>query len=401
MRRRHPGLTTTVRGENPPRRRGYVLIFVLALTATVAALGWAFLDSHDTILPEAQNRLGALRAQYLAESGIALGMHFLMYPPTTVACGNHWTGGSNIAIDATTDYTTVSVTQDSTDPNLFTIKAAGFAHDFDGVTVLGRRSITAEVIRPSDGKYRIPYAYLGLSDTWLPGTLAVNGDLHVNGQLAAFSWCRGTVSASDYIWWYGGGPPVAVNPYTRPFYAVPSGGVAQYANYTINGVKYTAYAYGKTSMSKSDADTLNALNMSATNPGRIIVTPSGSFQLNKDAALNGTLVVRGDLYVDNTGTRITAQPDYPALVVFGRIFYNRHNAALDCNGSLICTGGVYDQGLVANLSVTGAMILGWGFNSVGSGDDYRATYDCAKATFWNFNRSAERLPITVLSWTEN
>ncbi len=401
MMRQGPDRIPATRGGNPPRRRGYVLIFVLALTATVAALGWAFLDAHDTLLPEARNRLGALRAQYLAESGIALGMHFLMYPPTTVACGHYWTGGSNIAIDAGTDYTNISVTQDATDPNLFTITAAGFAHDFDGVTVLGRRSITAQVIRPSDGKYQIPYAYLGLSDTWLPSTLAVDGNLHVNGQLSAYSWCRSTVSASDYIWWNGSGPPAAVNRYVRPFPATPSGGSAQYANYTINGVKYTAYAYSKTSLSKSDADALNALNWSATNPGRIIITPSGNFQINKDAALNGTLVVRGNLYVDNTGARINAQPDYPALVVFGSIAYNRHNATLDCNGSLVCFGGVYDQGYVTNLSVTGAMILGWGFNSVGSGDNYRATYDCAKATFWDFSRSAERLPMTVLSWTED
>ena len=257
------------------------------------------------------------------------------------------------------------------------------------------------MIRPSDGKYHIPYAYLGLSDTWVPSTLDVYGDLHANGQLSAYAWCKSNVSASDYIWWNGSGPPTSVTPYATPFYAAPSVTAAQFASYTILGVKYTAYtSYAKTNMTSSDATALNAISMSATNPGRIMIMPSGSFTLQKNAKLNGTLVIRGNLYIDNNGVEITPVADYPALVVFGHIIYTNLNAALVCNGSLICLGCVYDNSLVVNLTVTGSMIMGWGFDTVGTGDNLRATYDCAKATFWDFSRSATRLPMTVLNWTE-
>ena len=59
-------------GGCAPRRGAYILIVVLGLTAVVTTLGWAFLDAQSTVVPEAVNWVGAIRSQYLAESGIAL-----------------------------------------------------------------------------------------------------------------------------------------------------------------------------------------------------------------------------------------------------------------------------------------------------------------------------------------
>jgi hypothetical protein len=45
-------------------RRAYILVVVLGFTAVVTALGWAFLAAHSTVMPEAVNRYGGVRAQY-------------------------------------------------------------------------------------------------------------------------------------------------------------------------------------------------------------------------------------------------------------------------------------------------------------------------------------------------
>ena len=141
------------------RRRGYILIVILGFAAVVTALGLSFLDSHSTVMPEAVNAYGAVRAQYVAESGVAIANHFLMYPPTTVTGCGYWTGANNIAVDASNDYTNVTVVQDAGNSDTFTVTAVGVALNPDA-SVRGKRTITAKVVRPAGRMAKIPYALL-------------------------------------------------------------------------------------------------------------------------------------------------------------------------------------------------------------------------------------------------
>ncbi|MBN2560688.1 MAG: hypothetical protein JXQ75_07150 [Phycisphaerae bacterium] len=396
--------------NNEPRtrkrtgRRGYILIVVLGLTAVVATLGWAFLDAHSTIVPEAVNRLAAGRAQYVAESGIDFGTHFLMYPPTTVPKGTYWTGSSGIAVDETADYTDVVVVRDGTDPNLFTITAVGVAHDLDG-SIRGKHTITAEVLVPPKPKWEIPYALYCGKKLEVPATATVHGDIFTVDKLKGSGWCDGNLFATGDIEWTGGGPPASINPNQQPFPA-PLMQPSLYQTYNIRGTQYSAYSsWPHSNIFYWEADQLNAQDWSGTNPGRIIYI-NGDFELEAWVELHGTLVVNGKLSIDGPGIEVTAVDDYPALVVKDQIEFKSYNSGLTVIGSVLCGKEIKDGGKNVFMDVTGACMTQLkdgehGFNTGGSNDTLRFNWDAGRSTFWDFARSADVLPITILSWKEN
>ena len=385
-------------------RRGYILIVVLGLTAIVTTLGWAFLDTHSTVMPAAVNRQAATRAQYLAESGIDIGTHFLMYPPTTVAEGDYWTGATGIAIDATADYTNVSIVQDGGDEDLYMITALGVVHNPDG-TVRAKHQIAAEVLVPEAKKWEIPFAWLGTHTAWLQSPFEIYGDIHSNGNIQAESWCDGALSAVGWVNWFGYGPVTSITEYTDPYLA-PSADPSYYATYTVDGTEYTAFQYPKGEMGNADVDALNAAIDPATNPGRIILGPPGNnlnLVFDQSHVLNGTLVVDGSLEIGlDTVPNIVAVQNYPALVVAGEVFFNQDNAGLDVTGSILCGNVIWDnQKKGISMNVVGAVIAGRGLYLDEVDGLYTFTWDAARATFWNFEGAGEPKPITILSWQEN
>ncbi len=382
------------------RRRGYILIVVLGLTAIVTTLGLAFLDEHSTVMPAAMNRKAATRAQYLAESGIDIGSHFLLYPPTTVAVGDYWTGATGIAIDATADYTNVAVIQDATNEDIFTIKAIGVVHDTDG-TINGKHQIIAKVLLPEIPKWKIPFAWLGTNRAWLMWPFKVYGDIHSNGDLRVESWCNGALSAVNWVNWWGDGPVTSITDWTDP-YPAPSADAAVYATYTLRGTEYTAYVYNHSDMNEGDAVALNAIDMSATNPGRIILAKSGGFKIKSNVNLLGTLVVDGDLRFEENIV-LTAMPNYPALVVEEGIQADGNDSSIQIAGSVLCGEWLWDRNMDrVVVEVTGAVIAGEGLYLEETDGDYKFRWDADRATFWNFeDADADLKPITILEWKES
>jgi len=302
-----------------------------------------------------------------------------------------------LAIDATSDYADVSITPDLNDDTLFTLTALGIAHDFDG-TPKGKHRIAAQAILPDDPQILIPYGLL-TSSVIIPSTVQVVGDIHANSDLVGQGWCNGNVSATGAAVWSGTGPPLSVTSKAAPFTS-PVIDPTFYANYTLKGVTYSAYEWTKLTMSDPDSQALNAMDMSATNPGRVILVP-GNLVFKANVRLTGTLVVMGKLTLGN-GYALTAMPNYPALVVGGDIDFKRDNVAGTVVGSVLCAGRIKDSNMKGVMfRVTGACVTMGGFDLRKSDGSYRFTWDASRATFWNFDMNAERAPITLLSWKEN
>src|SRR5205823_4486234 len=121
----------------------------------------------------------------------------------------------------------------------------------------------------------------------------VTGDIHTNGALTGTGWCNGALSACGTVSWTGTGSPTSSTPSATAVTA-PSTNLMKYAIYTIRGKSYTATAYSSGTMRDTDATALNAIDMSATNPGRIIVATNPPLAFRLNANLNGTLVINGD-----------------------------------------------------------------------------------------------------------
>jgi hypothetical protein len=392
------------------RRKGYILLAVLGIAVIVTALGLSFVESHSTAMPESVNRYGSMRALYLAESGVAIGSHFLMYPPTTVAFGQYYTGANNVAVDATSDYTDIAVLRSDawspakTDLNLYRITATGVAKDPDG-SVRGKRMVTAEVVVPDGAKWRIPYAIIDPNTCTIPANVSIYGDVHANGTLMGYlgSFCNGKVTSSGLATWLGSGPPTSVLS-AQPAYTPPAGTVSKYLNYTIKGKDYSAYtAFSNSQITSADSVALNAIDMSATNPGRIICCKSGTFKIRANADLTGTLIVQGRLEIDDAAPHIIRAVDgFPALIVTGDIKFMNDDASLTVLGTVIC-GGLFDcngkQRIVSN--VTGSLVKSGTFNNVRSDCNVRFTWDVNRSWFWDVESTPTPQPITVLNWKED
>lgn len=402
--------------RNPhSHRRGYILIVILGFAAVVTSLGLAFLDSHSTVVPEAVNRYGAIRAQYMAESGVAIANHFLMYPPTTVSGCAYWPGANNIAVDASSDYTNVTVVQDASNSDVFTVTALGVALNPDG-TVRGKRTVTAKVARPAGRMAKIPYALLGNAGAmagstfgiqWNDPPIKVYGNLHAQGgSMWSAGFCNGAVSATGSVCWSGcggTGPPTSVVAGAASF-SIPPMSPMNYQTYTLNGTTYAAAtaATGDWGVGEGAAITAILDSSMATNPGRVIYR-SGNLRLRTNFNVNCTLAVTGALTIDGTGIQVTAVQDFPALVLAGNLTFGSANR----NASLV--GPVYIGGYLmdgnnsgAGLNVTGACILRRGFLLTKTDGTYRFTWDCDRAMFWDFaNITVGEVPITILSWKEN
>ena len=66
-------------------------------------------------------------------------------------------------------------------------------------------------------------------------------------------------------------------------------------------------------------------------------TSGGAFVLNSNTTISGTLVVKGDCTLSGSNVVITAQQNFPALIVTGTLTLNQSKNSLTVNG--ICYVG--------------------------------------------------------------
>ncbi len=406
------------------RRRAYVLIAVLGLSTIVAALGLSFLELHGTAVPEAINYDRSVRARYVAESGVAIAKHYLMYPPKDVDADDsdaYYTGDSALAVDASADYASVAVQRSDswspqgTDLNLYRITAVGVAHDAANEKILAKHTVAAEVVVPPQRKWQIPYALLDRDMLNVISGVCVTGNIHANDAVnlnlgSSYSGnvtSTGTVRSELVLGIFTnacGNSKITCN---ASAIVCPTGNTTKYENYILNGRHYSAYVYGSSTMNQSNAAALNSIDMSETNPGRIIVYKGGNLRLRANSgsvSLNGTLVItNGNLEFQDAGTYVIhAVENFPALVLPQNLLMtNSDNTNVTINGPVLCVGDI-DLGSRRNskLEINGPLIKTGAFANIrGGGDAGKIDLkQSGTSTFWDFE--SEPMPITVLSWRE-
>jgi len=386
------------------KRRGYILVFVLGVTSVVTALGLSYVSANGTVMTQATNRYAAVRAQYLAESGIALAGHFIQYPPTTVPLNGLYPGATGVAIDDTLDTVDMTVTA-SSPADRYILDARSTVRNSLGTSALAKQQVRSEVIIPPEPKWKIAQALLSSGAVTVPSGVTITGNLHsnasVNGPLLGGN-CTGSVSACLTALWLAGGPPTSVLS-LQPSVTLPPASAALYSTYRIKGQSYAAYAgFAKNAISESDSASLNStLSSLSNNPGRIVILPSSTIRLQNKVNFTGMLVVRGDLEIDGDQIVLQAVSNYPALLVTGSIFFKSNSKVMTVNGSVICGGAITDDGRDSCvLTVKGAAIVASGISRTGK-SAMSFVHDASLATFWNLAKTATPEPITVLKWQEN
>lgn len=402
------------RAKRPGRRRGYILVAVLALAALATSLGVSFLEAHSTAMPEAMNYRAQVRAQYIADSGAAMAAHFLTYPPTTVPVGQFWTGQASVSLDGSPDLLDVAVTQSKTDPNRYEVLSVGRAKDPDG-SVRAKRLITAEVVAPVTEKWTFSQALIDRDVLNVISRVFVTGSVHANGNIDihAGSSISGGVSATGTI-----RKELMLNIFTNMCLAagftcntqaikIPTGAAAKYQNHVVNGRYASAHdydQYNRTTMNKSNADALNAINMSVTNPGRLISYTKGALTLSAASStlrVNGGLIVSGgDLVINQPGTyEFVAEEGYPALVLSGSLRVNSSNAIVRIVGPALIVGDLdLDGRNNVTVEIMGTLIKTGTFANIKSDSSFNLTWTSARSWLWDVEAAPK--PFTVLSWRE-
>jgi len=396
--------STARRRAGAQRRPGYVLVVVLGLSVVAFSTGVAFIESQGTVLPEAVNRMAAVRARYMAESGVELAIHYLMYPPNSVATGDYWQGAVQQRVDSTEDFFTVIVQKDESVEGQYTIRCKGVALYYDG-EVRGAHSIRATVLVPPSGTITVDQALLAGDRIALDTSVFIVGDVHVNEFLWSFGYVSGHVSATQSVIWSNPSPPASITE-NAPTVVLPTLDPTNYLAYWVKGSEYQALVYPDKTITPANAAIINsALDAQTNNPGRVVYcTETGKLEVEPGVSINGTLAGEFNLEFIDAGNRAVVPEDgFPAVATTGHIhaeddgtvvnlggmvfgemieFHNKDNVRMGINGPLIIT----DSDGLKNMSGASAVL------SVGWSEAKATIYDPA---------AGDRRPITILSWEEN
>jgi len=393
-----------VRKASAHRRPGYVLIVVLGLSVVAFSTGVAFIESQGTVLPEAVNRMAAVRARYMAESGVELAMHYLMYPPTSVKAGDYWRGAVQQRVDSTEDFFTVIVQKDGSVEGQYVIRCKGVALYYDG-EVRGAHSIRATVLVPPSDTIAINQAYLAGDRAIIDSGVILDGDLHVNEFLWAFGVCTGHVSATQAVVWSNPSPPASITENADPI-DVPQPNISAYPSYVIRDNTCTALVYSSDTITPTNAVAINSLlDAQTNNPGRIIYVNTSRVRIYGGAKINGTIVVNGPVEFDGSGsTNIEAVANYPALVSTGTVSVKADSHYVGITGTVLCGDFDMESRADSRVALSGAIVTTNmpGIAGVdGLGSYFYAIWNEDRAKYYDLTKTGERRPVTILSWEEN
>jgi len=387
-------------------RRGYILVVVLGIAVVSLSTGIAYMEAHSSVMPEALNRVGGARARYLAESGIELASHYLGYPPDAVPLGDYWRGGNGLRIDGSADFINVAVAEEAGMPGIYVVDSVGVAHDIDDA-VRGKLNVRARIMIPPKPIVRIPYAVQAGGNLTTEAPVTINGDLHVEGDLEVIGLFSGNVTATGTIKWSSPSVPDSLTE-NAPSVPTPLNDVTVYPTYIFNGMEYTAHSFILSTLDETQAGILNSALDSEldTNPGRVVVTPTGDLFMASNAELRGTLVVDGRLkFVPGAlpgPSRITPQSGFPAVVTRQQIEVMDHNLSVDIVGSVVCQKIDFHGKDNLSFIIRGALVttITDGLKNA-SGVGTSVTFDWDTDRSWYYDVSVQtRPPVTVLEWTD-
>ncbi len=352
-------------------RHGVALILVLVLVAMVSVMAWGMLASSSIRTQMNSNAAEILQAQYLAESGASLGVHYLQSPGSIQLTTNPVTGDAYWAGQASMILWSGAIAP--VDVVISNPAAGKFV-----VTSVARLTVGSASITPG---VSVQVTRMKSLDNFPLSTA-----LLTNAQISSllFPLMGGSTVAPDCV-----PNPSQIRLVQQLSLASPSGQLTRRA-YNINGV--SGFAQRLSSSVNAAWPVLDA----AINPLNIWWTES-NISIGTTSLDGGTLVVLG-----NRRLRIAGNPTFnaganlPAIIATGDLDIS---PSIGSTGSMNANGVVYVGGqitgssssLATNGSIDGALIFsGEGTSTVvTSSNSFRGRISV------NFNLAKSRLPSFV------
>ncbi len=348
------------------RQTGFALILVLMALVMASILGLSYVSTASIKLAGSSNLSRASRAKYLAESGLQHALYMLKVNKDAMAASSANSQLGPYYIDNSSDSYRFYAIVDPADPTIYYL----FAEATSG----GVKQTASMKVRRLDARKTVTThsMLVGGNVAWLPSTLVVNGDFHINGHLLNWAAINGDASASGIVW-----DPNRKIKGTSTQYADPKEmpGItwSQYVSYKLDGVTYSAEQYKNTEIKKGGSIT-SGKAVTASNPGGVIYLKpkSGStVTIQKDVEFTGTLIIDGNLVLDGSNIHLEAVEGYPAIVASGTIYVTNNARNVTIDGLVRSWGGLAAYGTTSGSSteINGALIsdyYGYDLNLSGS-----------------------------------
>jgi hypothetical protein len=354
-------------GKNTSERTGAALLVVLFIVMAITITALGFVSQSDVELACGQNMVMRAQMDYLAESGLEHARGLILNPQDVGPPDEYWKGGTNLQLSSGSDFYEVRVDRDAGDFCNYIIDCNAYREK--GAERIGLSRLHAELrLDPC-------IAYWAGSDT--------NGDVFAVGTIGGTNpeGQKEPAAEAGVIW-----PNLAAADFGPTYYV----GSTEYLAEPIAGPNVP----------------MTPFNPTGGNPAGVCYC-GGNVEMPGGVTINGTLVVSGDLAVSGANNVITAEPNFPALLVSGQV-------VMKDGGSLVIQGLAQIGGPIAvdpNTTSASIQVIGGLFSANGGVTSDKVvvnitpapaiasieTWPAATAKRWGpaggaFFRSVERIP---------
>lgn len=368
------------------------------VVAMSAVLGWAMLSDTTIQMQAHRSSSLAMQAQALAESGVNLGMYYLVNPWKAPSLTNgYWQGGSGYTLGPGVPGTfDVTVVRDVPSGSEYTITARGKMRDESGETLT--RTIRTTVT--ANAGLTINNAITAAKDVTLASNGRVWGNVRVNGKLTNYALIDGLMYGRLFDIRVGSLLDAVLLRATDTVAVPLLASIQTYSTYPYTDGR--VYSRQTLLTAGIGSGVSSKLGPTESNPAGIYYH-NGIFTLSNDVEINGTLVVNGNLIINGSNIKITAQPGYPALIVTGEIRTKGMMRSMTVNGATWVRTSIKADSissLSTVLTFNGALLFGDTATVEASAGQYvKAIYNDANLTLPDWDKNLARY-VTVRSWKE-
>lgn len=322
--------------RNKKARPGVALLVVLFIVMAITILSFGFVSRSDVELACGRNMILRTEMDYLAESGLEHARGLILNPQDVSS--EYWAGATSQQLVAGSgNYYDLVVVCDNTDPTdrcNYIIDCNSYR--LQGADITGRSSIRATLrLDPC-------IAYWVGSSTTVSLPVTINGDVYCGDNLTNSGSINGDVFAAGTISGTNITGQKNESVVSAPV-AWPNLAVADFApTYYIGSTSYSAHQIADVNIPSSTG----------------VWYSTGDVNMPGGVTINGTLIVDGTLRVSGLNNVITAEKNFPALLVTGEVIME-DSASLVIQGLAQIEQGVsIDAGAAsANINVTGGLFI--------------------------------------------
>ncbi len=308
-------------------RKGLALLAVLIMIMAITILSLGYIARSDIDLAAGQNMSVRLQLDQLATSGLEHARGLILNPQDIA--GAYWTGDNRLQLDASSqNFYDVNVVQDPNDYCNYTITSS--AYRLDDANQIGLSRLSA-VLRLD------PCVAFWVGDTSIiPSTFTIKGDVYCNGTLTNQGFIDGDTFSNLFS-----GSSTGSNKSRDDLLSMLSG---PEVDESYSHPDYSTMSIGPGVVSDS------------TCTPAAIYSCSGDLTLGSNVAIEGMLLVDGDLTIRGNGNNIVAAKNLPALYVSGDLTIDDVNG-LSIEGLAMVEGDVWVGADASNVQVVGGLFL--------------------------------------------